>query len=140
MNLKIYNEENVNNSTDDQLFVTLKEICFAEHKETHEKVNYISIDVVNKKGEEIDNGTIIILCPIAEIVVLIDNINDEIPLKTDLYGNPLTVKENEYKEFMFSTQSFKEDMEEKIGSIKDLTEKLISKINGDKNKIPSIDC
>lgn len=90
MKLKIWCEENIKDCSDNQLFLRLQ-----TESRGHED---IFVNVVNKKGELIKDGRMLIIDRDLKCLIITDNLNDDIPLKTDVDGMLLYLTEPEYRE------------------------------------------
>lgn len=89
MKLKIWNEESVKDCSDEQLFLKLT---------IHQQHEDIFIDVVAKNGETIKSGHLLTIDQDLKCLIIADNLNELIPLKTDIDGMLLHLTEDQYRE------------------------------------------
>jgi hypothetical protein len=87
MKLKIWSEEEAKNSSEDQLFLRLENFKKRE--------NDIILIVVDRYGKEIEDGTLLVIDQDFKIIVIPENLNEKIPLKSNVVGNVLTYTSQE---------------------------------------------
>jgi len=75
--LKIWTEENVKVSSDDQIFIKLFD---------REKDNDIILAMVDKTGKKIKKSNILMLEQDMGIIILAQDVNQDIPLRQNLFG------------------------------------------------------
>lgn len=109
--LKIWNEEEAKNASDDQLFVRLK---------NKEKTDIILV-VVDKSGNEIDNGNILVIDNDLKVIYTQESINEKILLKTNLKDEVL-IYSNQDIVFLVSTK-IRDSFSRKIASMIDEKDK-----------------
>lgn len=81
MKLKLYSKEEAENSIEDQLFLRLIPI---EGNETD-----IALRVCDKNGKPITGGTILIIDQDLQGIIICQDLNEFVPLKTDFDDIPL---------------------------------------------------
>lgn len=75
MKLKVWSEEEAKNSSDDQLFLKL-EMC--DHNRD------IILGVFNKSGTKIESGNLLSIDNAFKVIIMIEGLNEIVPLKTDV--------------------------------------------------------
>lgn len=90
--LKMYSEENVKNSDDSQLFLMLEE-AIEDNLD-----NVINLIVVDKQRNKIESGNLLIISNYLKVIISLDSISDDIPLKSDIQNRTLIVKNTEIEE------------------------------------------
>lgn len=116
MKLKLYTEENVKNSSDDQLFLKIEE---------HKSKSCVYLFLSNKKGDIVPYGSLMTFDFDDKIVYLPYMVYDDIPLKTDEYGHIICLKQKERENFV---SLLKDKMKEKA------MDKIILSIAEEKNE------
>lgn len=108
MKLKIYDENSIKDK-DDQLFLMLKGNLFENDKDIH-------LIVVNKKGESIARNGILSILNDFRCILIHSNINDDIPIKTNLHNKAIIIDEDEMSKFISirTTDKLKEILQSKI--------------------------
>lgn len=89
MNLKVWSEENIKNCSDDQLFLRLLD-----------NDGDIHLKAVDKSGNVITDGNLMIISSTLSCMVLMEFINQKIPLKTSIRGGILSMTEEELDYFI----------------------------------------
>lgn len=86
MSYKVYHPENVKNAEENEVFFNLREVEIG-----------ILLELVNKAGERIENGIIMELNKFIEGIIIMNNVSDSCPLKTDLDNSVLCILEDEFE-------------------------------------------
>jgi len=90
MKLKIYSKKAAENADDKQLFLKLR---YRPDCETD-----INVEVVNKKGQRIKDGLLMIFDQDNELLVLDEGVSEKIPLKVHpLYGHLITLTPYDFR-------------------------------------------
>lgn len=79
---------------EDQLYMMLEE-----------EQGEICVRLVDKKGDKLQDGVVLVFSNRYRCVIITDNLNEKAPLKTDVYGQVLTLTETEIKDIQ--TRSIK---------------------------------
>lgn len=105
MELKIWSEESKQEKDDKQIFLRLDNF-------KNEGVVLIACD---KNGDEIECGGLLFVDNKCKCFISLTNINDSIPLKTDIYNSVLCYSTHEYEELRIdlAKQSFMKEMKKK---------------------------
>lgn len=90
MKLKVWSKAEAKKSEEGQLFIKLH-----QHEEC---CNDISLIVVDADGQMINSGNLMILESKLNCLIMLDNINPIVPLKTDIDGALMFMCEEEYNE------------------------------------------
>lgn len=86
---KIWSEE-CKKDVEDFVYFTLKHI---------EDKNQIYLVTCDKDGSTEDRGNILLMDFDYKVIITSNAVSEDVPIKTDLYGCPLVVTENEAKDF-----------------------------------------
>lgn len=86
---KIWDEKCKEISSDDYCYLRLTP------SDAHEAL--VNLCAVDAAGEAIKGGTILVLDSYVNIIVVLESISDEIPLKTDLVNVPLVYTEDDIR-------------------------------------------
>lgn len=87
--LKIWSEECKKDTDDNQIYLRLM---------PSKKDNDIYIDCCKKDGEKIKSSTLLIFDNNIKAIVLMSEVSDKVPLKTDIEGHLLFIKESDYSD------------------------------------------
>lgn len=115
--LKIWNAD-LTEADKDQLYVKLKK---------HEKNDDIAVIAVDWAGNRIESGTILSIDNEYKVIVLQDDVNPRIPLKTDIWDCPLVYPLRELKKEIASRQVG-------IPLSREVAEKIAKALAGDKQE------
>ena len=89
MTFKVWNEDSVKDTDDNITYLRLFDRGY---------ISGIALAATDKNGEILDDGTILAVLPTLKYILLLDDLNDDIPLKTDAEGYPLIVTIKQFKQ------------------------------------------
>lgn len=90
--LKIYDPATIANDDDDQLYYILTYDC--DNKKTN-----IVLSIVSKNGDIVEDSNILIILREGKVIMLLSNLSDSVPLKTDLYGHALVYEQKDIDDY-----------------------------------------